>query len=175
MIKLERGQAYPIPLSTNEGASAQFLIQSGSFLQVVLPGMDAKEETALRSGIMKIGVLAQGGAILLLFQFYGQNGKPLIELDAPFDARLIPGDLRYLPDIESIESRLAFEVHAVDELTVLRGIRFVTMPKETTIELLSAVQDQLASADDGLLTHQRWYQQDINQLTSMTTMRVCGQ
>jgi hypothetical protein len=50
MIELRRGEPYPLPLEQSEGAAAQFLTKTGNILQIVLPGMDAKEQTALRSG-----------------------------------------------------------------------------------------------------------------------------
>jgi len=100
---LERGKPYPLPINHGEGAAAQFLMQSGNILQIVLPGMDSKEQNALRSGMIKAGFLYEGGAMLLLFQFYGSDGKPLITFDAPFDIRLLSKDKRNLHNIENPE------------------------------------------------------------------------
>lgn len=94
---------------------------------------------------VEIGVSDQGGAMLLLFQFYGNDGKPLITFDAPYDVRLLPTDNRSLHNIDNAEQRLAIEIHAVDEKKILRALRVVTMPPSMTMAFLSAVQDQLAA------------------------------
>lgn len=99
-VLLSRGEKYPLSIPTNstEGATADFLRTGGNRLLIILPGMDAKEEKALRTGIIKAGFLYQDGALLWLFQLYGDKG-PLLTLDAPFDVRLIPADDRQLYDI----------------------------------------------------------------------------
>lgn len=38
MIKLARGEPYPLPFEQGEGAAVQFLLQSGNILQIVVPG-----------------------------------------------------------------------------------------------------------------------------------------
>lgn len=143
MIELRRGEPYPLPLEQGEGAAAQFLTKTGNILQIVLPGMDAKEQTALRSGMIKAGFLYEGGAMLFLFQFYGA-GKPLLTFDAPFDIRLYQENRRNLHNIDNAHQRLAIEIHAIDEKKILRALRLVTMPPDMTIKFLSAVQEQLA-------------------------------
>src|ERR687895_137045 len=129
---LERGKPYPLPLATEAGASAQFLMRKTSILQVVIPGMDTLEEWALTQGDLKAGVLSGGGAILLLFQFHGRDMRPILTFDCPFDIRILPEDARVLPNIETAESRFVFEVHAIDvcasmhimsaERCILRGL-----------------------------------------------------
>ena len=97
MIELRRGEPYPLPITKEIGAAAQFLMHSGNVLQIVLPGMDTKEQNALRFGMIKAGFLYEGGAMLFLFQFYGAGaGKPLLIFDAPFDIRLYPAKERNL-------------------------------------------------------------------------------
>src|SRR5664279_3877044 len=114
LITLTRGEPYPLPLEQGQGAAAQFLMKTGNILQIVLTGMDSKEQNALRSGMIKAGFLYEAGSMLLLFQFYGA-GKPLIIFDAPFDIRLLSAAKRNLHNIENPEQRLAIEIHAVDE------------------------------------------------------------
>lgn len=147
MIKLSRGEPYPMPLQQSEGAAAQFLLQSGNILQIALSGMNAKEEKALRNGMIKAGFLYEAGAMLLLFQFYGDNGKPLLTFDAPFDIRLLPSKERNLHNIDNAEQRLTIEIHGVDDKRILRALRLVTMPTEMTLAFLGAVQDQLAAVN----------------------------
>lgn len=174
MIKLARGEPYPLPMQHGEGAAAQFLLKTGNILQIVLPGMDAKEQTALRSGMIKAGILYRSGAMLLLFQFYGNNGKPLITLDAPFDIRLLPVDQRQLHSIDNADQRLAIEIHAVDENKIVRALRLVTMPPSMTVRFLSAVQDQLA-AIGGSTIMATWLQQQSHDLIETTETWILGQ
>ncbi len=173
LIKLARGEPYPMHLQTGEGAAAQFLLKTGNILQIILPGMDAKEETALRSGMIKSGFLYESGAMLLLFQFYGSHGKPLITFDAPFDIRLLSSDQRELHNIENAEQRLAIEIHAVDENKILRALRVVTMPPAMTIKFLGAVQEQLAAIDKpGVMA--AWMRQQPHELIKKTETWILG-
>ena len=173
LITLTRGEPYPLPLEQGQGAAAQFLMQSGNILQIVLPGMDSKEQNALRSGMIKAGFLYEGGSMLLLFQFYGSDGKPIITFDAPFDIRLLSSDRRKLHNIENPEQRLAIEIHAVDEKKILRALRVVTMPPAMTLKFLSAVQDQLAAINKhGVMA--KWLQQQPEDLLNQTENWVLG-
>jgi len=173
MIKLSRGELYLLPLNQKEGASTQFLMKSGSVLQIVLPGMDAKEQNALRSGMIKAGFLYNSGSMLFLFQFYGDNGKPLITFDAPFDARLIPTKDRELHNIENAEQRLAIEIHAVDEKKILRALRLVTLPPTMTLKFFSAVQEQLAATDKpGIMAN--WMRHQPYELIETTETWILG-
>ena len=155
MIKLSVGEPYPLAITQSEGAAAQFLV-SGNILQIVLPDMTAKEKTALKSGMIKSGLLYNQGALLLLFQFYGDNGKPLLTFDSPFDVRIIPKDLLQLHSIDNSNQRLAIEIHVIDENKIVRILRLVTMPPAMTIAFLSAVQDQLTTANNGNQQMTNW-------------------
>ena len=175
MIELRRGEPYPLPLEQGEGAAAQFLTKTGNILQIVLPGMDAKEQTALRSGMIKAGFLYEGGAMLFLFQFYGAGaGKPLLTFDAPFDIRLYPENRRNLHNIDNAHQRLAIEIHAIDEKKILRALRLVTMPPDMTIKFLSAVQEQLAAIDKPGVMNQ-WLQHEPHELIKKTKTWVLGE
>jgi hypothetical protein len=170
---LECGKPYPLPLATEAGASAQFLMRKMSILQVVIPGMDTLEEWALTQGGLKAGVLSGGGACLL-FQFHGRDMRPILTFDCPFDIRVTPEDARVLPNAETAESRFVFEVHAIDERCILRGLRPVTMPPDMTREFFSAVQDQLASHTSGEVRLQEWMRLEPVELVKRITMRHCG-
>jgi hypothetical protein len=173
LITLTRGEPYPLPLLQSEGAAAQFLTKTGNILQIVLPGMDAKENNALRSGMIKAGFLYESGSMLFLFQFYGGDGKPLITFDAPFDIRILPVDERNLHNIENQEQRLAIEVHAVDKHKIIRALRMVTMPPDMTVKFLSAVQEQMAALYKfGAMA--TWMQQQPNELIKQCETWVLG-
>ncbi len=143
LINLAVGQPYPLPKPLHEGAAANFLQTDSNTLVVYLSGMDAAEEYALKKGNIQAAILTDNGNIILIFQFLGRRKEPVLTLDCPFDARLIPSDIRQLHSITNSEQRLAIEVHAIDE-RIIRGLRLVTMPPDMTLEFLSAVQDQLA-------------------------------
>jgi hypothetical protein len=174
LITLTRGEPYPLPLEQGQGAAAQFLMQSGNILQIVLPGMDSKEQNALRSGMIKAGFLYDSGSMLLLFQFYGAGaGKPLLTFDAPFDIRILPVSRRNLPNIENPEQRLAIDIHAVDEKNILRALRVVTMPPDMTVKFLSAVQEQIAAIDKpGVMA--KWMQQEPQDLLKQVQNWILG-
>lgn len=173
MITLSRGERYPMPILQSEGAAVQFLLKTGNMLQIVIPDMDAKEEAALRSGMIKAGMLYEGGAMLLLFQFYGNDGKPLLTFDAPFDIRLLPPNQRELHNIDNDRQRLAIEIHGVDDKLILRALRVVTMPPDMTIKFLSAVQDQLAAINKpGVMA--RWMQSQPHELMRTTETWILG-
>jgi len=171
LITLTRGEPYPLPLEQGQGAAAQFLMQSGNILQIVLPGMDSKEQNALRSGMIKSGFLYEGGALLLLFQFYGSNGR--ITFGASFDIRLLSKDRRNLPNLKNPHQRLAIEIRCIDEKKILRALRLVTMPPAMTLKFLSAVQDQLAAINKpGVMAG--WLQQQPEDLLNQTENWVLG-
>lgn len=170
---LERGQPYPLALPEHDGASAHFLAKGGSLLAIRVNGMTAAEEKALRTGIVKAGLLVDGAALLWLFQFFGDRG-PALTFDAPFDARLIPLDRRDLPSTETPASRLLVQVHGVDERGILRCLRAVSLSPGLTQRFLSAAMDQLASVESGDGRHRDWLQQDPAVLARQAVMEVCG-
>lgn len=171
MITLAVGKPYPLP-TKGVGAAAQFLRDSGNILQISLPDISAGELYALKKGRIKAGFLYENGDMLWLFTFYDQAG-PVLTLDAPFDIRLYPRDVMTLHDIQSPEDRLTIEIHVVDERSILRALRLITMPNELTLAFLSTVQDQLASAVSGI-SMARWLQNDPSTLTQFARMYGLG-
>jgi hypothetical protein len=173
---LSRGQPYPLSIPTNstEGATAEFLRSGGNRLLIVLPGMDAKEEKALRSGIIKAGFLHEAGEILWLFQIYGDKG-PLLTLDAPFDARIIPREDLQLYSIDNVEQRLVVELHAIDEHKTIRALRALSMPNELTLAFLSAVQEQFCAVGESSAALSKWLQYEPNELIKKTQTWTLGQ
>ncbi len=171
MIELYRGKPYPLPIHNAEGASANFLTTGGNILQICLPGMTRSEERVYRKNPVRAGVLIDLPLILLLFDYGGND-----VLDCPFDARLIRN--RQLPDIETRQQRLFVESHIIDtETGILRGLRGFTLAPKTTLDFLSAVQDQLAMPSDPAAFAERLhriYRHDNRQLTRKTEMILCG-
>lgn len=172
-ITLERGKPYPLPIATQEGAVAQFLMESGSILQIILPGMTTEEQNVLRSGEIIGGFLAEGGNILWLFQFIGQDGQPFFTMDCPYDARLLGTDKLFMPDITNNLQRLAIEIHAVDEQSILRALRVVTLSPSMTVDFLSSVQDQLVVTKNNEWPA-RWARYRPDELLKMTNQEVLG-
>ncbi|MFC0712249.1 hypothetical protein, partial [Azorhizophilus paspali] len=109
-----------------------------------------------------------------LFDFRAAGQKP-IELDCPFDARLIPRDELSLPDITTGDQRLMVEVHVVDSATnTVRGLRGITLPPSITVAFLSAVQDQLAAAESPQARYQSYLRVPLNRRIREARMEPCG-
>jgi hypothetical protein len=170
MTMLAVGKPYPVPVG--EMVGADFLRASGNRLLIALPGIDQAEARALKKGRMLVGMMADGGAILLLWRFCDERGRPVLTLDTPFDARVIP-DLA-LHNIDNAEQRLAIELHAVDSRNnLVRALRLVTMPADFTRRFLSAVQDQLAAVGGGMLLDD-WMQTPAQDLADEIEMVEMG-
>lgn len=133
---LARGKDYPLPI-IHGGSSANFLIRGGSILQIGLPGILRSEELAIRSGPMCGGFIHDGPYILWVFTFGN------IILECPYDIRKVRRDLLALPDVKTAQTRLVIGVHLVDTLSnILRGLRYVTVPPDLTLNFLDAAQNQ---------------------------------
>lgn len=171
-ILLTLDQPYPFKLAS-EGVIAEFLRPSGNILIVAIPGISAEEEKALRKGEMRCGMLFKNGAILFLWQFL-LKGKPVLSMDSQFNSKIIH-DIQ-LHNIETAETRLLIEVHIIDtESGLIKGLRGITMPPALTLKFFSAVQDQLAGAENGESQHAIWAQLEPEQLTKSTRMFLMGE
>lgn len=177
MIKLAVGKPYPLPVAAHAGASANFLTAGGNVLQIAVPHMDSAERHALKKGPIDAGFIYTDGALLWVFQF--RDGKsPVLTFDAPFDARLIPRDRLSLPDIDNAEQRLAIEIHALDtgaRPPIVKALRLVTLSPKLTREFLSAVQQQLSTAQRGTETMHRWMQSRPDELARLIYLEALGQ
>lgn len=152
--RLVVNQQYPFKLPFGEGAVADFLRPSSNRLLILMSNISSVECKILRSGEIRCGFLSKNGAILFLWQFI-EKGKPVITLDSPFDARLIPDIQLY--DVDDKITRLVVDVHIVDSATkIVRGLRSITMPPGLTLDFLSAVQDQISSNISGKEQLQEW-------------------
>lgn len=170
---ISRGEKYPLLAPKVEGATAEFLTKNGNTLKILLPGIDKAEENALRYGVIKAGFLFEKGAILWLFEIHGKKG-PLITLDAPFDARLIPSDLLDLPSITNAEQRLVIDIHAMDENLIVKALRGITFPPDLTLEFFSAVQDQLAIPGNNEDQYKKWLNYEPINLIKLVKLRLLG-
>jgi hypothetical protein len=173
-ILFSRGKPYPLKYRNQDGATADFLRIDGNRLLIVVSDMNSKEEQSLRSGMVTAGFLYQDGALLWLFRFYGNNGRPLFTFDTPFDIRLIPPEMRQLHNIDNAEQRLLIDLHAVDEKGILRAIRGMTLSPKLTLAFLSAAQDQLAASATGERQMTLWMMHRPDQLVEFTKMEPLG-
>ncbi|SFY33687.1 hypothetical protein [Azotobacter vinelandii] len=173
-ISLAVGQKYPLRLASAEGAAAHFLGRTGSILQIGMPDLIPSETKLLRQGSMRAGLYVDGPLIVLLFDFRAAGQQP-IELDCPFDARVIPRDELFLPDITTGDQRLLVEVHIVDSATnTVRGLRGITLPPAFTVAFLSAVQDQLAAAESLQGRYQEYLRVPLDARIKSARMEPCG-
>jgi len=171
-ILLSVGEEYPFKIPESEGAVSDFLRSGGNRLIIVMPGISNEESKILRKYEMRGGLLVKNGAILFVWQFR-KNGKPVVTLDSPFDARIIP-DIQFY-DIEDSKTRLVIDVHIVDSISkMVCGLRAVTMPPGMTLEFLSAVQDQIGDSSNGEKQYQSWMTSEPPNLAKQTKMWIMG-
>ena len=174
-LLLAVGQPYPLPYPRGFGAAAQFLQASGNLLQVIIPDMRPEEIEALRQGRLRAGLLQEGSAILLLFEFSTPQGRPVLVFDCPFDLRRVPSAHWDLPDLDQPQkTRMMIQVHGIDSQGILRSLRGITLSAELTAAMLAAVMDQVASVASPQATLDRWQQIDPQLLLRMTHMSECG-
>ena len=168
-VTLARGKEYPLPTRAHEGAAAHFLTDGGNILQVAMPNLTRSKARSIRNGPMKAGMIVDGSLIFWVFEF------GMLIFDAPFDARIVPPEARWLPDIKNDQQRLAIEVHLVDTATmIVRGIRYVTLSPELTRRFLLAFQEQLVDRRDITPFLTRWNGIPISQLPTLARVERCG-
>jgi hypothetical protein len=167
------GEIYPFKLPSCEGVVSDFLRSGSNRLLIAINDISRDEEKTLRKGELRCGMLAKNGAVLLIWQFRDNRGKPLFTLESPFDARLIKDIQLY--DVSNSKTRINIDIHIVDLSTkLIRGLRSITMPPSLTVEFLSAVQDQLATLEAGNNQHQRWMSIEPHELTTQTQKWLMG-
>lgn len=173
LVTLSVNKPYPYDLNVSEGAISNFLVKNENRLIIAMPNISKEEAWAFKKGAMRCGMLAKNGAILFIWQFFDKK-VPVATLDSPFDARLINNiDLH---NIENEYQRLSISVDIVDTATnLVRGLRLITMPPNLTVTFLSAVQDQLASAESGDSQYQIWMTFRPDDLAKQTKMWDMGQ
>ncbi len=169
-MALSRGGQYPYPVATREGASTQFLMDGHDFLQVCMPNITRTEETQIRKGRLKAGLIQDGPLILWLFQF----GDKLI-FECPFDARLIAPGRRNLPNVTNDRQRFCFDIHLVDTATnTIRGLRAITLPTGLTVKFFAAVQDQLVDRRGQDAFARKYQQMPLPSLAQLAKLEICG-
>lgn len=169
LVTISRGKEYPLPIQAREGATANFLTSGGNLLQVAMPNLTRSEARSITSGPMKAGIIVDGPLILWVFQF------GMLIIDAPFDARIIPANALWQPDIENDQQRLAIEVHLVDTATmIVEGFRYLTLSPKLTRRFLLAVQEQLADRRDIAPYLTRLNSIPITRLPTRAQVERCG-
>lgn len=169
LVHIAKGQPYPWPISSIDGAAAHFLGKHGNFLQIGMNGLLASEVKSIRFDPMKAGFIHDGPLILWLFQF------GTIILECPFDARLIPGDAIDIPVISTANTRLSLDIHLVDLRTnVVRALRQVTLTSSLTARFCSAARQQLGTSGsiDPVLT--RYSALSLENLVQTSSVELCG-
>ncbi|WP_375750002.1 hypothetical protein [Vibrio sp. HN007] len=162
-----------LPNLTAEGGAVSEFLRPSNTLLIVMPDISDYESKTLSRGDMRCGLLAENGAILLLWQFKDRRLK-VTTLDSPFDARLIP-DLE-MDFLDTPNANLVIEVHIVDSRTKrLRGFRKITMPTGLTKEFYSAVKEQVANPLNGNKQMQIWMQEPPHKLVRKTRMWKMGE
>ena len=170
MLTFGVGEFYPLPISIQEGAAAQFLINGGSMLQICLPDPMPDEIKQIKGGTIKAGLIVDQPLILWVFKF----GDIIFE--CPFDVRLIKKEDLNLPDITNKQQRLAISMHLIDPNTHLTHVlKYFTLSPEISVKFLSAVQDQLVHQDSNIMNaYKKYLNQPLQDLVKIADMDNCG-
>lgn len=170
---LSVGKKYPLKIPAPEGAFAELLHSSGNILIIAMADITEYEEKVLRLGSIRFGFVTKGSAIMLLWQFYDDKGLLAFSFDSPFDALLV--DDIALHSIDNSEQRLTIEIHIVDSATKkIRGLRSITLAPESTVEFLSAVQDQIALGATKLTDICALRSLEVSHMCDIAVMREMG-
>lgn len=171
MIKIARGESYPIHLGNMEGAKADFLTTAGHKLLIGMPGIQRSEAQAIRKGRMKAGFIKDGPLILWVFEFPGN-----LIFECPFDTRIIPQDRRELLNVKNHDQRMFIDIHLVDSASnLVRGLRGITLPPNLSLDFLSAAQDQLADVRDIGPFLAKYNAMNVLRLPKLASVQACGE
>lgn len=155
-----------------EDVYADFLRPNGNRLLISIPDISDIQEKAILHGTRRAGILSKNGAILLIWQFK-LNGKTIITLDSPFDARKIP-ELEVYDEVKK-NIRLYIDLILVDPYTNQTSIEnTITMPPELTIEFLSEVKNQRKNSNYDKKQYQKWMSFQPEELAEQTHMWLLG-
>jgi hypothetical protein len=141
-IALGVGSPYPLEVLSYEGAAAQFLVEPGNILQVMMPSIMNSELSALKNGKIRAGFITQGKTIFILFEI----GDLLFE--CPFNPSIIPQDLISIPDTTTGNKRMAVDMHVIDTDTYkLCALRSFTLAPVLTKKLVTRAKKIRESAN----------------------------
>lgn len=168
------GQRYETDCSNQEvGARVDMLTENGNVLQVFIPEIAPVEVNIVLTGTVTCGILVKNSAIHLVWCFKKDGLAPMM-FETPFDVRVIKE--KHYFDITDPEHRPLFTIHLVEsDSQILKGLRAITMHKELAIKLMSAIQDQAASAKDSMPQTEQWMSNSVETLFAMSDKYVMGQ
>lgn len=178
ILKLAINTPFPGTLPPNEGGVLE-LFRGHNMLLLNMRGLQQWEAKVVRKGPVKVGILVEDTAILLLWRFHDLKGRPIFSFDTPFDARLIDWETLDLPSKFTDKSRLAVTIVLVDrDSKLIKALREISLPLAISDALLGAAMDQLAAPE--LLPRadarvRMWQQMPIDALATRTSLARAGQ
>jgi len=175
--KLTLGDKYPIDYPFENGASFNAFLDNNNFLIIDLPGLVQNEIDAVSKGPIECGILSTKSAILIMVNFLSSTRKQsILSFDCPFDARLVPRNLLSLPDLkEPNKDRALLQIHLVSsEDKKIQALRAITLSPVTTLELMSAIQDQISTIESGEAAINAWTRKPSSELRKIANMKECG-
>ena len=141
------GQPYPeIETSqfspTEMGACAELCRHDFNLIRIQLPNLQPDEFKIMRgdtSHPIKAGLIWRAPLLVLYFDFGGG-----MRFECPFDVNLIQDGSLTIPTQDTPEERLALHIHVIDPLrnNTLMAMRFITLHKDTTRDLIAAINEQ---------------------------------
>lgn len=171
-VSIVLNKKYPFNIPEQDGAISEMLRPAGNTLLIAFNGITDTEISALTTGEVKCGILNEHGAILMIWQFFSNN-HPIVTIDSPFSAKLIPDIQMY--DVLDAHQRLLIDIHVVDIKTkTTKGLRSITLTPNLTLNFLSAVQDQLSSPLSDSEQLLKWINHPVEELVTMATMEKLG-
>lgn len=156
-MELLVGQTYP--KTVEEGATVQFLQDKSNQLIIAIGHLNSRETKTLRSGEIHCGLLAQNGALVLLWQILDEKKKVLFTLESSFDdGRLAQLNLDQLL---GSEQPIHLEVHIVDHHDkTIQGVRSMRFSSEFSTLFLLALKEQRSSEGESVKQYKRWLKQE---------------
>lgn len=146
MNTIARGGIWQAPLQKGQSNSmANFFVEQQCLLLLAEPGLTDREVEILETHPVHIGVLQEGAATFILFDFGGA-----MKFSCPYNANLVPYEMwdEDLSDADKYHRTVSVPI--VDSNTgVIKGLRAFTIPPEAAGVLLKIAFEQR----EGMLNH----------------------
>jgi len=158
---------FAIHSSGADGAFLDLFYDKSQMLVIQFNDITMDEADSFREADIYCTLLTKDNAIRLVWIFK-QGDETAFELDTEFDARLIPTEELTLTELSTEETRITLTIVLVDTKdTVVKGLRYLTIPPELSRALIDATEKQLMTKDSDQPVQHIWAQYSVSELASM--------